>query len=74
MYLTVHSIIFYYSHVDAFNPDLKRFPKFAEAKAIEFDQHPGELLMIPTGWFHQAYNGEETMAVSSQVMNINNYK
>ncbi|XP_072034959.1 uncharacterized protein [Amphiura filiformis] len=64
----------YSSDIDAFNPDLKRFPRFAKAKAIEFDQHPGELLLIPTGWFHQAYNDEETMAVSSQVMNINNYK
>ena len=62
------------SGIDAFDPDFKKFPRFAKAKAIEFDQHPGELLMIPTGWFHQAYNDEETLAVSSQVMNINNYK
>ncbi|XP_033107148.1 HSPB1-associated protein 1-like, partial [Anneissia japonica] len=60
--------------VDAFNPDLKTYPLFRHAKAIEFDQKPGELLIIPTGWFHQAYNDDETMAVSSQVMNSGNYE
>ncbi|XP_033118154.1 F-box protein At1g78280-like [Anneissia japonica] len=64
----------YNSPVDAFNPDLKTYPMFRHAKAIEFDQKPGELLIIPTGWFHQAYNDDETMAVSSQVMNSGNYE
>lgn len=35
---------------------------------------PGEILFIPTGWFHQAFNIEETLAISSQVMNRNNYR
>ena len=60
--------------MDAFDPDFEKYPKFAKARAIEFSQHPGELLIIPTGWFHQAYNAMETMAVSSQVMNTANYR
>ncbi|XP_064641913.1 uncharacterized protein LOC135496484 [Lineus longissimus] len=65
----------YNSPVDAFDPEsVAKYPKFKNTKAIMFDQHPGELLIIPTGWFHQAYNVEETIAISSQVMNDNNYK
>ena len=39
--------------MDAFDPDFDVYPLFAKAKYIEFEQLPGELLMIPTGWFHQ---------------------
>ncbi|XP_071809042.1 uncharacterized protein [Asterias amurensis] len=64
----------YNSPIDAFDPDLQTYPMFAQARAITFTQHPGELLIIPTGWFHQAYNDMETIAVSSQVMNTANYR
>ncbi|XP_068706530.1 uncharacterized protein [Montipora foliosa] len=64
----------YNSPMDAFNPDYKRFPEFRKARAISFTQEAGEILIIPTGWFHQAYNAEETMAISSQIMNSQNYK
>ena len=63
----------YNSPIDAYNPDLKKYPKFSEARAISFEQNPGELLIIPPGWFHQAFNAVETIAVSSQVMNSQNY-
>jgi hypothetical protein len=62
----------YNSEVDAFDPDYDMYPLFAKAKYIEFEQLPGELLMIPTGWFHQAYNPEECLAISSQVYNSQN--
>ncbi|KAK6175422.1 hypothetical protein SNE40_013889 [Patella caerulea] len=63
----------YNSPVDAFEPDHEQYPKFKQAMYLELDQFPGEFLIIPTGWFHQAYNAEETMAVSGQFMNRNNY-
>lgn len=63
----------YNSFIDAFNPDLKTYPKFSDAYSIDFEQKSGELLIIPTGWYHQAYNMEETLAVSGQVMNLHNY-
>ncbi|CAB3983835.1 F-box At1g78280-like, partial [Paramuricea clavata] len=63
----------YNSPIDAYNPDLKKYPKFSKARAISFEQRPGELLIIPPGWFHQAFNAVETIAVSSQVMNSQNY-
>eukprot|EP00795_Rhopilema_esculentum_P012995 gene12995-3763_t len=64
----------YQSPVDTFDYDVVKYPKFKHAKALEFVQMPGEMLFIPTGWFHQAYNREETMAISSQVWNSQNLK
>lgn len=64
----------YNSNLDAFDPDLKKYPLSTQARSIEFDQNPGEILFIPPGWFHQAFNKEETIAISSQVMNRNNYR
>ncbi|KAK2168338.1 hypothetical protein LSH36_18g11053 [Paralvinella palmiformis] len=64
----------YNSAVDAFDPDMKTYPMFDNAASIMFEQLPGEILFIPSGWFHQAYNDEETLAISSQLMNKNNYR
>ncbi|KAL8601813.1 hypothetical protein ACOMHN_020548 [Nucella lapillus] len=68
----------YNSPVDAFASDMeaekRKFPLFSSAKYIEVTQKAGEMLFIPTGWFHQAYNAEETLAVSGQMMNRNNYR
>jgi len=64
----------YNSKVDTYEPDYRRFPEFKKAAALEFDQMPGEILLIPTGWFHQAYNVKETIAISSQTMNRNNFR
>lgn len=49
--------VLYFSPIDAYNHDLKKYPKFSEARAISFEQGPGELLIIPPGWFHQVTNG-----------------
>lgn len=43
----------YQSKIDTFDYDEKKYPLFKKAKYIEFDQLPGEMLFIPTGWFHQ---------------------
>lgn len=64
----------YNSRVDAYEPHYDKYPLFRQAKSIDFDQQAGELLLIPTGWFHQAFNLEETIAVSSQMTNCNNYR
>ncbi len=51
----VDILLFPCSPIDAFDPDLKMYKKFADAHALEFDQLPGEMLLIPTGWFHQVH-------------------
>ena len=51
----------YNSPIDAYEPNLERHPLFAKATAIEFEQLPGELLFIPTGWFHQVSRLSSTL-------------
>jgi len=44
----------WFSFVDTFEMDYEqRYPLMAKASYVEFDQLPGDLLIIPTGWFHQ---------------------
>ena len=38
--------------VDPENPDLDRFPLFAQAHIIKVDLSPGDMLYLPEGWFH----------------------
>jgi len=38
------------------------------------NQKPGELMLIPSGWWHMAYNPVETLAFSSQFLNPQNYR
>jgi lysine-specific demethylase 8 len=40
------------SQVDPENPDLQKFPRFAECPRLEYQLEPGDLLYIPRGWWH----------------------
>jgi hypothetical protein len=53
VYLLHILFCFHYSPIDAYNPDLKKYPQFSKAQGMSFEQNPGELLIIPPGWFHQ---------------------
>lgn len=35
-----------------YEPDLTRFPLLAQAKFVRFVQEPGEIVILPTGWWH----------------------
>ena len=53
---TLHSyrnFSFLYSMVDAFDPDYWKFPKYRKAEYIDVEQNSGEMLVIPSGWYHQ---------------------
>ena len=39
--------------MNAYEPDYEKYPMFKYAKSLDFDQKAGDLLVIPTGWFHQ---------------------
>jgi len=41
------------SRVDAYDPDLVRYPRFAQARPLHCVVEPGELLYIPRFWWHQ---------------------
>ena len=41
-----------HSQVDYTKPDLEQFPQFAQANANEVILQPGDVLYLPTHWFH----------------------
>ncbi|MGF6483082.1 hypothetical protein QFZ91_005309 [Paraburkholderia sp. JPY419] len=50
--------------VDAGAPDLTHFPKFADARFVEVTIEPGDLLLIPLGWFHCVWASDATLSIS----------
>lgn len=53
-----------YSQVNIEQPDLQRFPKFAKARSIEATVEAGEMLFLPSLWWHQVYSTEMGIAVN----------
>ena len=45
--------LYIFSPIDTYVPDYNQYPEFRQARAISFTQEAGEILIIPTGWFHQ---------------------
>lgn len=41
------------SPVDIANPDLERFPNFAQAHRLECILRPGDVLFMPAFWWHE---------------------
>ena len=41
------------SPVDIANPDLDKFPKFAQARRLECTLRPGDALFMPAFWWHE---------------------
>ncbi len=65
----VHRHAFYsgvpnYSPVDAEQPDLERFPRFREAPLLRAVVEPGDLLYIPSMWWHQARSLSTSMSIN----------
>lgn len=58
---------------DIRNPDLEKFPKFAQANLIQFTLHPGETLYMPSGWWHTTYMPETSITVIAATWNAQNW-
>lgn len=50
--------------VDVAAPDLTRFPRFAGAVGVDVMLKPGDLLVIPTGWFHCVWALDHVLSIS----------
>lgn len=48
--------------LDPHEPDLERFPRFADAPVIECRVHAGETLYLPAMWYHRVT--QETMIIA----------
>lgn len=50
--------------LDIDNCDLEKFSTLKDAKFLEFVLEPGDLMFIPTGWWHQVNSLETAISVS----------
>jgi cupin-like protein len=50
--------------VDVLRPDLARHPRFARARGYEVELDKGDLLFLPTGWWHGVEELEPTFSVN----------
>lgn len=59
---------------DLENPDLEKFPLFAQAVPATFFLEPGELLFIPSRWWHTARIITPSITVSINTVNQSNWR
>jgi len=58
---------------DIENPDLDKFPLFAQAVPMRFQLHPGEILFIPGGLWHTAKMLTPSISISVNRANASNW-
>lgn len=54
-----------YSEVNVPDPDLERFPLYAQAESVEVMLEPGDVLFIPKGWWHYVVGREVTLSATA---------
>lgn len=54
-------------------PDLARFPLFAQAVATTLVLEPGELLFVPSHWWHTTKMLSPSISISANVLNQSNW-
>lgn len=54
-------------------PDLQMFPLFAKAVPTTFILEPGELLFVPSHWWHTAMMLTPSITISANVLNASNW-
>lgn len=59
----------YDGKIDIFKPDLKKFPLYAKTNPVEVILETGEILYIPSGWWHHVKNIEVSIAIGSYLLN-----
>jgi hypothetical protein len=59
--------------VDPHQPDFEKHPLFRRATAFECNLEPGELLFIPSGWWHHVISLEKSITVSYNFFNRVNF-
>lgn len=60
----LRTLSWHHSPVRVEDPDLARYPAFAQARRIEVEIGRGELLFIPKGWWHHFATVEDAIAVN----------
>jgi hypothetical protein len=55
------------------DPDLNKYPLFAKAEPTIFVLEPGELLFVPSHWWHTAKMLTASITISANVLNDSNW-
>jgi histone arginine demethylase JMJD6 len=58
---------------DVDKPDLEKYPLFAKATPTVFVLEPGELLFVPSHWWHTAKMLTPSITISANVLNQSNW-
>ena len=58
---------------DVENPDLEKFPLFGKARGGTLELHPGQMLFVPTRWWHTAKMLTPSITLSINTMNTSNW-
>src|SRR5262249_42658284 len=58
---------------DVEQPDLERFPLFAKAVPIRLVLEPGEMLFVPSHWWHTVRMLSPSITLSANVLNASNW-
>jgi hypothetical protein len=53
------------SPINPFVPDLRRFPRFSEARPVEATLGPGDTLLVPKYWWHCVYALEPSVNLAT---------
>ena len=51
---------------------LRCFPNLALAKPIEVIQEPGEIILVPSGWYHTVLNLDDALSINANVLEASN--
>jgi ribosomal protein L16 Arg81 hydroxylase len=59
---------------DVENPDLEKYPLFAEARCSTLVLEPGEMLFVPSRWWHTAKMLTTSITLSTNTLNRTNWR
>lgn len=63
----------YHGQVDVDDPDLEQHPRFAEAQGRqEAVVEPGQIVFIPSGWWHQVTSLDDSLSIVCNFINRTN--
>lgn len=63
----------YQGKVDLLHPDLDAFPKLRDAQLYEATVSPGEVIFIPSGWYHQVVSLDPSISFGFNFVNQTNF-
>lgn len=63
----------YYSEVDPRDVDFQKHPLFRQASVVDVIIHPGEMLLIPAGWWHWVKSLDVSISVTFSNFRVPGY-